>query len=478
MTVHGGSLSVRLGWRLAAVMLVAIALAAGGVAWRAIATVHELDDSALQSQVRVIGARLPPEGDAASITLPDDLVAPFRASDGDNVFLIYQGSHLVATSDPAEAARLEPLLPHPLQLGFFRVPPSVARIHGMIGLAAYQGMRRVVVLQGREQSAVLLDSLAGNFLVAVIWLLLPLGLVTTGVGVWTIRRGLSPLRHVSAAAARVDPNQPGERLPTTALPSEVAPLVLAMNDALARLELALQAQRRFVAEAAHALRTPLAVLTARLDGVGDGETAEAVRLDVDRMARLVGQLLRMARLEGLPLDLTQPVDLRAAAVEAITALVPLALRDRIDLALLDGPSVILPHGNRPALVLAVANLIENALAHAPPNSTVEVVVGAPARVSVRDEGPGVALADRARIFERFERGPASHEAGAGLGLAIVAEIAAAHGGSACVTGRPGGGAAFHLVLHPGDSAASQWLECENENVEPSDSVWATSNAAA
>ncbi len=478
MTARRGSLSVRLGWRLAAVMLVAIALTAGAVAWRAIATVHELDDSALQTQVGVIGARLPPDGDAGPITLPDDLVAPFRASDGDNVFMIYQGARLIATSDPAEAARLEPSLPHPYQLGFFRVPPSVAREHGMIGLAAHYGMRRIVVLQGREQSAVLLDSLTGNFLVAAIWLLLPLGLVTTGVGVWTIRRGLSSLRHVSAAAARVDPNQPGERLPTMALPSEVAPLVLAMNDALARLEQALQAQRRFVAEAAHALRTPLAVLTARLDTASDGAATDALRLDVDRMARLVGQLLRMARLEGLPLDLTQHVDLRAAAVEAITGLVPLALREGIDLALLDGPAVALPHGNQAALVLAITNLIENALAHAPPESTVEVAVAEPAMVSVSDRGPGVRVADRVRIFERFERGPTSHEAGAGLGLAIVAEIAAAHGGSACVTGRPGGGAAFHLVLHPGDLAEAQWLECTNENVEPSDSVWAKSNAAA
>ncbi len=449
------SLSVRLGWRLASVMLLAMLLAATAVAWRAIATVEELDDSALQDQIRLIAARLPGKPDAAGrINLPEDLLAPFRASDGDNVFLIYDGARLAGSSDPDAAARLAPLLHQPVKIGFFRVPTMAGHAHGMVGLAAEAGPWRVVVLQGREQTAVLLDSLMGSFLIGAVWLLLPIGAVTVLVGVLTLRRGLRPLLEASAAAALVGPDRPGARLPLARLPAEVAPLVQAVNDALARLEQALAAQRRFVAEAAHALRTPLAVLTARLDGLEEQPEMAALRHDTDRMARLVGQLLRMARLEGLPLDVTQPLDLRAAAVEAITGLVPLALRGGVELALLDGPPLPGLRGNQPAVVLAITNLLENALAHAPGGTTVEVVITPPATVAVLDRGPGVAAAHRARIFGRFERGPVARDGGAGLGLAIVAEIAAAHRGTIHVAERAGGGAAFVLVLDPGGLAAS------------------------
>ena len=449
------SLSVRLGWRLAAVMLVAILLAAAAVAWRAIATVHALDDSALQNQTRLITSRLPARPDSAGrIALPEDVVAPFRASDGDNVFMVYQGDRLVATSDSAVATDLAPLLSRPLDVGFFRLPAVPGHEHGMIGLIAKTGPWHVVVLQGREQTTVLLDSLMENFLIGSVWLLLPIGLATILVGVLTLQRGLRPLRQVSAAASLVGPAQPGARLPAAALPREIAPLVHAVNDALTRLEQALDTQRRFMAEAAHALRTPLAVLTARLDMLDEQQPGVgALRHDADRMGRLVGQLLRMARLEGLPLDVTQRVDLRAVAVEAISGLVPLALRDNVDLALREEPPVPPVRGNHAALVLAVTNLIENALSYAPPESAVEVAIAPPARIAVLDRGPGVPPEHRERIFGRFERGPAPRDGGAGLGLAIVAGIAAAHGGAVHATERAGGGAAFVIVLGQGGLAA-------------------------
>ncbi len=440
-----GSLVLRLGWRLAAVMLAGMLLAAVAVAWRVIATVEELDDSALQDQVRLIAQHLPIRPDAP-VVLPEAIVAPFRASDGDNVFMVYAGARLAATSDPAAATALAPLLRHPPRPGLFRIPAMAGHEHGLVGLVAPAGAWSVVVLQGREQTSVLLDSLIGNFLAGSVWLLLPLGVATIFVGVLTLRQGLQPLRQVSAAAALVGPGRPGARLPRQALPRELAPLVDAVNDALTRLEQALIAERRFMADAAHALRTPLAVLTARLDILGDEPEVAALRRDADRMGRLVGQMLRMARLDGLPLDVTEDVDLRGVAVEAISGLVPLALRRGVELGLRAHPGLPPVRGNQAALVLAVTNLIENALAHAPAASRVEVVVRAPATIVVRDRGPGVPPDQRARIFERFERGPTPHEGGAGLGLAIVAGIAAAHHGSVHVAGRAGGGAAFMLVI--------------------------------
>ncbi|HZS81397.1 MAG TPA: HAMP domain-containing sensor histidine kinase [Stellaceae bacterium] len=440
------SLSVRLGWRLAAVMLVGILLAAAAVAWRAIATVHELDDSALQTQARLIASRLPASPDAdGRVALPENLIAPFRASDGDNVFLVFQGDRLAAASDAIAAAHLAPFLRNRSEAGFFRLPAMPDHVHGMVGLDTRVGPWRIVVLQGREQTGVLLDSLVENFLLESLWLLLPIGIATILVGVLTLRRGLRSLRQASAAAALVGPTRPGARLPVGPLPREIAPLVLAVNDALTRLEHALVTQRRFMADAAHALRTPLAVLTARLDSLDDHPALGALRSDADRMARLVGQLLRMARLESLPLDVTQWVNLRAVAVEAITALMPIALQRGVDLELRES-TVPLIRGNHAALVLAVTNLVENALSYAPPESAVEITVTSPAAITVLDRGPGVAVKDRERIFGRFERGSAPRDGGAGLGLAIVAGIAAAHGGTACVTERAGGGAAFVLAL--------------------------------
>ena len=443
------SLSGRLAWRLAAVMLVAIVLAAGAIGWRAVKAIHDLDDLALQGQAGLIAAKLPSGPDAAP-TLPPELVERFRSSDADNVFLIYRRTQgkdrLVATSDSGLASRLLPLLPAPLPEGFFRIDRFEGHAHGMVGLAMPAGAWRVVVLQGREQTAVLLHSMMGGFVVAALWLLLPLGAGMVLVGVLTLRHGLRPLRKVSSAAALVGPSRPGARLPVDDLPAEIAPVVYAMNDALARLELALATQRRFMSEAAHALRTPLAVLTARLDMVEDQSALAGLRGDADRMGRLVGQLMRMARLEGLPVDVTQPVDLHGVAVEAITGLVPLGLRRDIEIALEEPQDLAPCPGNQAALVMAVTNLIENALAYAPPGSVVEVKITAPGTIAVMDRGPGVEPAERERIFRRFERGAAPREGGAGLGLAIVAEIAAAHGGTVEVMARGGGGAAFVLTL--------------------------------
>jgi signal transduction histidine kinase len=441
------SLSARLGWRLAAVMFGAILLASALVALWTIVTLHHLDDEALQQQVRLVSGSLQRgQGTDAPVTVPDAVTAPFKASDGDNLFLVFSPDRrLLATSDTAKAEQAAPFLPRPFQDGFFRIPLIPGHRHGVVGYAMATGGRWVVVLQGREQTAVLVDSLMTRFLLGAVWLLLPIGCVTVLVSRATLRRGLRPLVEASAAAASVGPSRPGVRLPVAGLPREVSPLVEAVNAALTRLEQTIETQRSFMGQAAHGLRTPLAVLTARLDGLQDTEAAEALRRDVDRMSRLVGQMLRMARLESLPLDVTQAVDLRLVAAEAVADLAPLGLGHGVELALLAEETVRVP-GNHAALVLAVTNLVENAISYAPPGSVVEVEVAWPGIIRVLDRGPGVAPEYRARILERFVRGPNASDGGAGLGLAIVTEIAAAHGGKVRVDARPGGGAAFAVVL--------------------------------
>jgi signal transduction histidine kinase len=461
------SLSARLAWRLAAVMVCAILLAAAAVAWRTIVTLHDLDDSALQQQVRLVARSLPPDsGTGAPVAMPQAVTAPFQASDGDNLFMVFnRARQLLATSDSAKARQAAIFLPRPFQAGFFRIPLIAGHPHGMVGFAMPIGQRWVIVLQGREQTDVLVDSLMAHFLVGAIWLLLPIGVVTVLVSLATLRRGLRPVMQASAAAATVGPTRPGVRLPMVGLPREVTPLVEAVNAALTRLELTIETQRSFMAQAAHGLRTPLAVLTARLDSLGDAEAAEALRRDVDRMGRLVGQLLRMARLESLPLDVTHAVDLHAVAAEVIVDLAPLGLGHDVALALV-GEKTVPARGNHAALVLAVTNLVENAIGYAPPGSVVEVAVTRAGSITVLDRGPGVPPEHRSRILAPFERGPNAKEGGAGLGLAIVAEIAAAHRGSLRLEARPRGGAAFALVIATGESVTSAAALCADAPAAP------------
>jgi signal transduction histidine kinase len=163
------------------------------------------------------------------------------------------------------------------------------------------------------------------------------------------------------------------------------------------------------------------------------------------MGRLVGQLLSVAQLEALDVAAYETADLHAIAVDVAGSLAPLALRRSRAVAVTGTAGQALVHGNAEALRQAVRNLVENALQHTPPGTTVEVAVtGAPA-LQVIDRGPGVPAADRERLFERFWRGRRSGE-GAGLGLAIVARIVAAHGGSLAVDDAPGGGARFTIRL--------------------------------
>jgi signal transduction histidine kinase len=348
------------------------------------------------------------------------------------------------SSDSRAAALLVRFLP--VRDGLFQVPVSDGYPEGMVGFVTHSGPWRVAVGQSREQSEVLVSSLLTEFFSTGLVLLALIGAVSVVISVVTVRQGLRPLLHASTAAAAVDASRPGVRLPEDGLPGEVTPLVAAVNQALARLEAALGAQRRFVGDAAHTLRTPLAVLTARLDALPEGPETAALRRDADRMTRLIEQMLQMARLDGTPLDVSQPVDLHAVAVEAISAMAPLALRHNVQLALSGHPITSAVTGTHAALVIALVNLLENALAHAPPQTLIELSLDPPAQLSVLDRGRGVPKEEHTRIFERFRRGRTEGSVGAGLGLAIVAGIAAAHHGSVRAIGRDGGGAAFVLEL--------------------------------
>jgi signal transduction histidine kinase len=166
------------------------------------------------------------------------------------------------------------------------------------------------------------------------------------------------------------------------------------------------------------------------------------------MNRLVEQLLCVARLDSLALDVTQAVDLRAITAEVVGSMAHLALAAGKSIALTGDERPVMIAGNPPAIADALRNLIENALAHTPCATEVIVEVAADGAVSVSDSGPGVPAEDRLHIFDRFWRGPGSAPGGAGLGLPIVGEIAKAHGASVLVEEGAAQGARFTIRFRP------------------------------
>jgi len=348
------------------------------------------------------------------------------------------GSLLFASAHPPAAA------PSGWREGYLRQGDQTAGIREVDSAIGKVELRAGIDVHGEQGWLAVLGSQFDEELMPV---LLPTLLAALIIGALTLRDGLRPLQQLARAAAGITPAASERRLPTSDLPRELVALVSAINAALDRLDEGFRAQRDFTADAAHQLRTPLAILTAHLDTLGNRAEAAALRDDVARMSRLVEQLLQVAELEALTLKPEEGTDLSALALEVAEALAPLALARRRDIAVIGAEAPVLVHGNHDSLHQALRNLVENALNHTGEGTTVDVAVQArPPALSVRDRGPGVAAVDRDKLFRRFWRADRSSGRGAGLGLAIVQRIAAAHGARVTLDDAAGGGAKFTIAF--------------------------------
>jgi two-component system, OmpR family, sensor kinase len=262
-------------------------------------------------------------------------------------------------------------------------------------------------------------------------------------GLATARRAMEPIAELTAAARRIERSRdPSEKIPHPEAEDEVSELartleamLAALDDARTETEASLARQREFVADASHELRTPLTSVLANLELLEeelDGEqreTAGSALRSSRRMRRLVADLLLLARADAGRKAPHQPVDLSAVVTDAASELEPVAGDHEISVYAPAGAEVA---GARDELHRLVLNLMENALRHTDPGTAVEATVewrNGEVVLAVEDDGPGIPVDQREKVFERFYRGSGEHSGSSGLGLSIVRAVAESHRGT-------------------------------------------------
>jgi signal transduction histidine kinase len=437
-TVRLRSLQARLALRLAALYMAATAIAVAVLIYQAYETADTLNDRELSLRAADLARYVAVDSTGAvRLELPAELAARYQAAGNTDIFAVRRAFGAVVAASPPNFGEVAAKWPAGTDdPSYFRLKDFDGEGREYYGLTVVQssaaGPLSVSVARAADAD-VLVHSLLREFVLDLGWIIPLLVIATLVVGAVAIRSAFKPVAEVSQMAAAIGPGATSIRLPETNLPSEITPLVSAVNRALDRLEQGFHLQRRFTAN-----------VTAALDVVeGNGEITK-IKTDVARMNRLVDQLLRVARLDAVALDVSDAVDLNDVASEIVAAMAPWSLARKKSIALHANTEPVVVKGNRYAIGDAVRNLVENAVAHAPPSSEVTVSTSANGTVSVADRGPGIAAEQRKHIFERFWRGSGKGGSGAGLGLAIVMEIMKAHQGSISIDDNPGGGVVFTL----------------------------------
>ena len=453
------SLQLRLAVRLAILYVAAAAIAVGILGYQAYETAGSLNDRELDLRAEDLArAMVTDSAGQPRLDLPSKLAASYAAAPEDDLFAVRDANGRVITASPAEfGERVSKWPPATDEPSYFRLsgigPEEVGENYYGLSVARQTPAGQMWISVARtEGSDALIKSILREFVFDAMWVVPLLMLATLGIGIFAIRDGLRPVREISQKAASIGPDSTSVRLPEQSLPTEILPLVVSINRALDRLEKGFAIQREFTANAAHELRTPLAIVTSALETMdGDGELKK-LRTDVARMNRLVEQLLRVARLDAIALEF-DTVDLNKVASSVVATLAPWAIAQHRTIAFIGCEQPVKVNGNVHALEDALRNLVENAVLHTSYGTEVTVTVGCTGRIEVADHGNGVPSKDRENVFKRFWRGPGQRNEGAGLGLAIVSETMRAHRGSVSVADNPGGGAVFTLSfpsLHVGE----------------------------
>ncbi len=312
-------------------------------------------------------------------------------------------------------------------VGRLKVSLTLVALIGAILLLLFIGIEYRISLSDLSDGStlpVVLHELTEHVLIPMLLLATPMMLTA----LWAIRRAVKPLEEAARKIDAAQEQSRGVRVDANSFPMEARPFALSINALLDRLDVAAAMHEAFAADIAHELRTPLTLLSLELDQLDDGR-AKQLRLDVGAMRRLIDQLMLLAQIdaERAAQMSPTPVDLAELAGDVVAQMAPAALADGRQIELSGEGSGVIP-GRREAIAAALRNLVENALRVTPAGGTVVVLADRPGELAVRDGGEGLSPERLEILVQRLRRADHASSNGAGLGLAIVARIMAAHGG--------------------------------------------------
>ncbi|MEF3367309.1 HAMP domain-containing sensor histidine kinase [Methylocystis sp. 9N] len=275
---------------------------------------------------------------------------------------------------------------------------------------------------------------------------IPLCATLSLVAFVVVRKNLKPLRASAATIAEIDLDSLDRRVSTAGLPSEIVPFVDAVNAALARVNEGVARQRRFIANSAHELRTPVAILRTRLEKLDEALIKQELKRDAQRIQTILEQLLVLAQVEERGTAAPMPeLDLGETALAVTADYTPIALSNGRRISFEPPPHPVVAKGYKWAVESVVTNLLENAVRAEPAGGMVVIRVTADGVVEVEDHGEGVEEAHRQTIFEPFWR-KSDATPGTGLGLAIAKELMEKLHGRIWIEETPRGGATFKLAF--------------------------------
>ena len=454
-------ISVRLRIAITAMLVVLVTLLLGAIALRALqfdSLRSNIDDS--------LAVRA---GDVEALLRDESLPALLTIRDAEEALVQVVGPNGVIVSASANAAQAPLLIPDHIaravatadKAHFATVPelPIEDEEFRILGLPVLvDGARyEIYVAQSLDPAREAIAALTAGLALGVPVLTLFVGLLT-----WLlVGRALSPVEAIRREVAEITGSGLNRRVPAPNRDDEIGRLAQTMNAMLARLEAARDQQRRFVADASHELRSPITNIRAQLevdqarpDAADPLATQQGVLAETLRLERLVDDLLLLARSDEETPARRAAVDLDDLLFQEVARADRAGAHVTVDTSRISGGQVL---GDAGQLARMVANLLENALRFA--TARVELSLqetGGAVRLSVADDGPGIAEQDRERIFERFTRLDASRAraaGGAGLGLAIVREIVDRHGGTVRAQASAQGGAEFLVELPAASDAA-------------------------
>lgn len=289
------------------------------------------------------------------------------------------------------------------------------------------------ILKSSQTALTLMALLTGTMTMATL-------LVTPFV----VRRALKGLDQAAEETKKIDIDRSGMRLSAAGVPLEILPFVNAVNEALSRLDRGYEGHRRFLVDAAHELRTPIAILTTRLSGLQSGPLKSRLLEDAARLTALTGQLLDLQRLEQQSVSFT-PVNLVELGERVVLDLAPLAFSAGYEMLFEPEVETVTIQGDQMSIERALTNLVQNAINYGGRQGAITVRISANRWIEVCDQGKGIPEAEREHIFEAFHR-VRQDGRGVGLGLDLVQKIMRLHGGHAEIGSDPGGGACFRLTF--------------------------------